>query len=237
MTDKRILIVNPNTTARMTEQISAAARAVAGPAFAIDATNPTEGPVSIEGYFDEAMSLRGLLAVIAENPRYDGYVIACFDDTGLDAARCLTNAPVVGIGEAGYHMASLVAERFAVITTLPRSVGALEHNLVRYGLKSRCCCVRASDVPVLDLEAKRGAALERIKREIEAAITEDRAEAIVLGCAGMVTLVDLLGELYGMPIIDGVQSAVKLVEGMISIGIGTSKVGGYALPRDKASDG
>ena len=79
-------------------------------------------------------------------------IVACFDDTGLDAARCLTAAPVVGIGEAGFHFASMLSNKFSVVTTLSRSVPAIEHNLVRYGLAHRCARVRASDVPVLELE-------------------------------------------------------------------------------------
>jgi allantoin racemase len=139
----QIVLINPNTTASFTTRIGEAARAVAAPGTRITAVNPPDGPVSIEGYFDEAYSVPGLLGEMA---RYEqsadaasitGYVIACFDDTGLDAARCAARAPVVGIGEAAFHLASLVAGKFSVITTLGRSVPALEHNLVRYGLASR----------------------------------------------------------------------------------------------------
>ena len=69
-----------------------------------------------------------------------------------DAARALADAPVVGIGEAAFHMASLLAHRFAVVTTLARSIGVIETNLLRYGLDRRCARVRASDVAVLELE-------------------------------------------------------------------------------------
>ena len=145
-----ILVVNPNTTASMTEKIGAAARAAAGPGTRITAVSPATGPESIEGYYDEALAVPGLLVEIArgEARGVAGHVIACFDDTGLDAARVLARAPVVGIGEAAFHAASLVAGRFSVVTTLGRSVPAIEHNLVRYGLATRCARVRAAEVPV-----------------------------------------------------------------------------------------
>ena len=107
----RIHVVNPNTTASMTEKIGAAARAAASPGVEIRAVNPDFGPPSIEGYFDEAFSVPGLIAEIGKAPDADAFVIACFDDTGLEAARCATDAPVVGIGEAAFHMASLIAEQ------------------------------------------------------------------------------------------------------------------------------
>ena len=62
----RILVVNPNTTASMTQTIAAAARAAAGPLTTIEAVTSRTGPASIEGYFDEALSVPGLLDLIRE---------------------------------------------------------------------------------------------------------------------------------------------------------------------------
>lgn len=230
----RILVVNPNTTASMTQKIGAAARAAASASTEIVAVNPKSGPVSIEGYYDEAMSLPGLLQTVAEHPQADAIVIACFDDTGLDAVRCMTDAPVIGIGEAGFHAASIIANKFSVVTTLSRSIPAIEHNLVRYGLASRCAKVRASEVPVLDLEHKTSVACSKISAEIARAIEEDRAEAIVLGCAGMTDLAASLAADHGLPVIDGVAAAVAIAEGLVRIGLKTSSRGGYASPIDKS---
>lgn len=224
----RILVLNPNTTASMTDKIAATARRVASPGTEIIARNPLHGPASIEGFYDEAMSLQGMLAVIRDTPEADAVVIACFDDTGLDAARCLTDRPVVGIGEAAYHMASMIANRFSVVTTLARSVPALEHNLHRYGLWARCGRVRSSEVAVLELEKPGSDAAARISAEIGAALAEDRAEAIVLGCAGMTDLAGRLAAEHGVPVLDGVSCAVGLCETMARLGLRTSRLGGYA---------
>jgi allantoin racemase len=233
----RILIVNPNTTASMTAKVGAAARAVAAPGTIIEAVNPDFGPASIEGYFDEAFSVPGLLAEMGRARDRDAYIIACFDDTGLDAARCLVEAPVIGIGEAAFHMASLIAGKFSVVTTLSRSVPAIEHNLAKYGLASRCARVRASEVPVLELETPGSNAREKISTEIREAIAVDRAEAIVLGCAGMADLAQSLSREHGVPVVDGAAAAVKLCEGLVRLGLKTSKAGGYALPRSKTYTG
>ena len=135
----RLLVVNPNATAAMTAKIGAAARAVASPGTEILAQDPGEGPVSIEGYVDEAYAVPGMLDVIrrADHAGIDAHIIACFDDTGLDAARSLLSAPVVGIGEAGAKAASFLANRFCVVTTLSISVPILQDNLRRYGLAER----------------------------------------------------------------------------------------------------
>ena len=231
----RIRIVNPNSTASMTEKVAIAARQAAAAGTQVETATSASGPVSIEGFFDGALSLPGLLAEIqaGEKAGVDAHVIACFDDTGLDAARALARAPVIGIGEAAYHLATLVAGRFSVVTTLPRSIPVLEHNLLRYGLAFRCASVRAAGVPVLDLEKPGSPACTRISAEIAAAIADDRAEAIVLGCAGMVDLAAEMAATHGVPVIEGAGAAVKLAEALVGLKLFTSKTGGWATPAAK----
>ena len=119
-----ITVINPNTTASMTELIGESARAVAAPGRG-QAVNPAMGPASIESHYDEALSVPGLLEEIARaqagGPAADGFVIACFGDPGLDAARELADGPVVGIAEAAMHAASFLGRGFSVVTTLGRT--------------------------------------------------------------------------------------------------------------------
>jgi allantoin racemase len=83
---------------------------------------------------------------------------------------------------------------------------------------------------VLDLEAPHSDSRRRIAIEIEAAIRHDRAEAIVLGCAGMADLAADFSAGFGLPVIEGVSAAVKLIEALASLGITTSKIGAFASP-------
>lgn len=234
MNRTRILVVNPNTTASMTRKVATAARKAAATGTEIVATNPAYGPVSIEGYVDEVYAIPGMLEEIRlHGPTCAGAVIACFDDTGLDAARCIMDGPVVGIGEAAFHCASLIAGRFAVVTTLSRSVPAIEHNLMRYGLANRCSSVRASEVPVLALEEPGSGAYAEILRTIQDARDVERCDAVVLGCAGMTDLAARLTAEAGLPVIDGVGCAVKLVESLVALGLTTARLNGYVPPRAK----
>jgi len=231
----RILVVNPNTTAAMTAKIGRASRAAAAVGTEIIAVNPVDGPVSIEGYYDEAFSVPGLLAEIAKGDAagVSAHIIACFDDTGLEAARCVSQAPVIGIGEAAFHLASMLGHRFTVVTTLSRSIAAIENNLLKYGLASRCARVRACEIPVLSLDDPTSNAAAQVSAAIELAKREDHAEVVVLGCAGMAELAARLSESHELPVIDGVASAVKLAEAFGALGLKTSKIGAYARPRPK----
>jgi allantoin racemase len=216
MRDTHILVINPNSTASMTQKIAAAARAAAGPFSRITAINPLEGPAAIQGPADGEAALPGLFDLfeksLKSDPSIHAVIIGCFDDTGLWELKAKARVPVVGIGEAAYHVASVAAERFSVVTTLPVSVPVLEENLQRTGLAARCVRVRASDVPVLELENPESDARHKIESEIEAALRQDGIGAIALGCAGMADLAADLTAHFKIPVIDGVASAVRLAE-------------------------
>jgi len=235
----RIKVINPNTTLSMTRTIGAAAARVASPGTEIVAVSPAMGPVSIEGHYDEAVSALGVLDEVrsGEAAGFDGYVIACFGDPGLLAARECARGPVIGIAEAAMHVASMIATGFSVVTTLKRTCVIAEHLAQAYGMAHFCRRVRGTDLAVLDLEKPGSDAHRIIVAECRRALEEDGSGAIVLGCAGMADLCADISREIGAPVIDGVAAAVKLVEGLVSLGLGTSKHGDFALPLPKPYSG
>lgn len=229
----KIALINPNSTAGMTEKARLAAIGAAAPGTEIAASNPSGTPPSIEGHYDEAVSVPGLLAEIKKAKDADGFVVACFDDPGLAACREITAAPVVGLCEAAMHFASVVAASFSVVTTLPRAVPIVEELARKYGKTHMCKKVRAADIPVLALEEEGDVAEQKIGAEISCAVLEDRCEAVILGCAGMADLAARLSAKHNIPVIDGVVCAVKLCEALVGAGLKTSKICAYAEPRKK----
>lgn len=223
----RVLVINPNTTASMTEKIGRAAQLVAAAGTEIVARNPATGPASIQGAEDGEAALPGLFEEVDRATGFDAIVIACFDDTGLYAARKRTTVPIIGIGEAAYHFAMLVAERFSVVTTLSVSIPVIQENIMRYGLSARCGKVRASNVPVLELERPGSTARETISDEIASALLYDNSDAIVLGCAGMADLAADLSARHKVPVVDGVAAAIKLAEGLATLKLATSQFGPF----------
>jgi allantoin racemase len=228
----RIKVINPNTTASMTEKIAAAARAAAFPGTEIVCVSPSTGPASIESHFDEALSTIGLLNEIkrGEAEGVDGYVIACFGDPGLLAARELARGPVIGIAEAAMHAASMIATGFSIVTTLRRTKVIARQLVDNYGMQRFCRRIRAAEIAVLDLENSSSVARRAITLECERALKEDESGAIVLGCAGMTDLAIEIAQAIGMPVIDGVTTAVKFAEAFVGLRLGTSKVGDLDYP-------
>ncbi len=216
----------------MTRKIGLAAEAVAGRGTRIVASNPVSGPVSIEGHYDEAVAAVALLEEIrsGEVDGIDGYVIACFGDPGLLAAREAARGPVLGIAEAAMHAASFIATGFSIVTTLGRTKVIARHLVRAYGMQDFCKNVRACDLDVLALEEEGSNARAVITEECRRARDEDGAGAIVLGCGGMADLATRIRDDIGIPVIDGVSVAVKFVEALVGCGLATSKHGDLAYP-------
>ncbi|MEP7298764.1 MAG: aspartate/glutamate racemase family protein [Burkholderiales bacterium] len=234
-----IRVINPNTTARMTALIGSAARAVAGPDTEIIAVSPSFGAPSIECHLDDVWAAAGVAEQVrrGEEEGVDAYVIACFGDPGLHAAREIARGPVIGIAEAAFHAASLVATGFSVVTTLTRTCVIAEHLVLQYGFERRCRGIHGTDIAVLELEDPASDAYARILASAQRALADDHSGAIVLGCAGMADLCHRLQGELGVPVIDGVAAAVVFAEGLVRIGVGTSKRGDYAPPLVKGYTG
>ncbi|WP_020498744.1 aspartate/glutamate racemase family protein [Sciscionella marina] len=234
----RIVVVNVNTSEAVTEAIGAQARAVASPDTEILAVTPFFGPESVEGNFESYLAAVAVLdRVTAIGEPFDAVVQAGFGEHGKEGLAELLDEPVVDITEAAAHLACLLGHRYSVITSLDRAVPQIADRLALAGLDGRCASVRAIGLPVLELEADPERARERITEEAAAALAEDRAEVICLGCAGMSGLAERITAATGAPTVDGVAAAVGLAEALVRSGLRTSKLGGYARPRSKRITG
>ena len=232
---RRIAVINPNTTAGMTAKMADCARAVADASTEIVPVTNASGPASIESHYDEALAVPGLLAEVTrgEADGIDGFVIACFGDPGLDAAREVASGPVVGIAEAGFHLACMLGRSFSIVTTLARTIGQAELLVRRYGFADQCRSIYACEVPVLELDEPGSDARKLVIDYCRRAVEYDEADSVVLGCAGMADFCHDVSEQVGVPIIDGVTAGVVLVESMIKLGLQTSTRSEYAKPLPK----
>lgn len=235
----KIKIINPNTTLSMTESIRKMAEKVCDPGTEIVCVSPSIGPASIEGYVDEYMAALGVVDEIIKGDKEgcDAYVIACFGDPGLQAAREATDKPVVGIAESAMTAAKVIAPYFSVLSVLDRSLKVTEDLVDAYGCRSFCRSVRSTGLEVLEFGRDPKKGLAALMEQGRKAIKEDGAECLLLGCAGFVEFVDALNKELGVPVLDGVSPAVKLAEAYVKLGLKTSKVNTYKYPEKKEVTG
>ncbi|MBT9314377.1 aspartate/glutamate racemase family protein [Leptothoe spongobia] len=233
----RIKIINGNTCQPMTININTSAQSVKFSNTEIVTVQPQTGPESIESFYDEYLAIPGILEQIILDTDSDAFVLACWGDPGIEAAREITAKPVVGIAEASLYVANMLAAKWSVVTTLHRVRDMVEKTVEKTGLTARCASVRTTRLSVLDTEQDRTATLDVLTEAGNLAIREDGAEAICLGCAGMSGLEQQLEQRLGVPVIDAVAAAVKMAESLVSLDKTTSKRLTYRLPERKEIKG
>src|SRR6266568_2262200 len=134
-------------------------------------------------------------------------------------------------------VAVMIGRAYSVVTTLQRSVPAIEDRLRLAGVWDRCASVRASGMSTLDVDNDPAAAVRAVVAEAAVAVETDRAEVICLGCAGMAGLEEAITTELHVPVVDGVGAAVRLAEALVGLGLKTSKLSTYALPEPKKITG
>lgn len=231
-----ILLINPNTSLGFTEKVATIASRHAFPGTTTVAVNPDSGPRSIESIYDELLSAPGTLQTAIERlDEFDAFVIACFSDhPTVYALRELTDKPVAGIAEASMLLACILGHKFSVVTTNREWEPLLWDAARHYGLAERCASVRSTGMAVLDLETADSHTTDNaIIAAARLAVEQDGADVICLGCAGMTGLDQKVSAAVGVPVVDGVVAALKLLEGVVAAGLRTSKRQAYATPQYK----
>jgi len=149
----KILTINPNTSREFNRTLQKAAKEYTLPTTKVKVLSPESGPKSIEGIYDEALSVQGTLQVFIDHEKgFDGFILACFSDPlAVYAMREITEKPVLGIAEAAIHLACLLGNKFSIVTTNDRWEPLLQDAVRKYGVESRCASVRTTGLRVLDL--------------------------------------------------------------------------------------
>jgi allantoin racemase len=230
----RILVMNVNTSPTMTDVIGAAARRHASAGTETVALRPYFGAEAVDCNVESYLSAVAVMdRVLAYDEPYDAVVLAGFGEHGRDGIQELIEQPVVEICEASAHVAMLIGRSYSVVTTLQRSVPAIEDRLRLAGLADRCASVRASGMSTLQVDRDPAGAMRAIVAEAQTAVQADHAEVICLGCAGMAGLEEAITTELQVPVIDGVGAAVRLAEALVGLGLRTSKISTYAPPDPK----
>ena len=219
----RILIINPNSSKEMTDVIQKTAQDFADNELEV-ICKPTPGaPPFIETYQDQIKAGPGMIQLLRENEReFDAFIVACHSDINLDVMKEITIKPVVGIGEASMKMASMLGHRFSVVSTHKHSIPNKEALVHKYFLQNYLASIKAPPEDMCDIDDE-----EKIYMAAKAAIEEDMAEVIVLGCAGMAGLDKKLQQKLGVPVLDGVICALIIATGLVKYGVSTSKIRRY----------
>lgn len=208
----KILIINPNSDLEMTKAIQETATDFVYKELDVICQHTPGAPKFIETQEDEVLAASGMIKMIKENDdSYDAFIIACHCDPNLEIIKEITDKPVVGIGEASMRIACLLGHRFSIIQTTKESVPLKEALVRKYQLQDSLASVRAPrDIsPEWSDE-------EKYMPTARDAMAKDRADVIVLGCAGLTGLDKHMQKELGVPVLDGVICALILATALIN---------------------
>ena len=195
-----ICIINPYATTKSNEKLKSCAIKIIDPNSKIYISQE-----NLENdYFShhlEATNVSSLVKQIENNNSSDAFIIASYEDIGVETIRKVTSKPVIGIGEASFYTANIIANKFSVITNISQSHEALKNNLIKYDMDHKCVSLKSIEVPILDMETMSKSNLKKLENEIERTISEDEPEAIIITSAGILELSKDLAEKFNFPFI------------------------------------
>ena len=160
----RIFVVNPNTSKSMTDHLRRELEKIKRTDTELKVVCSEYGPITIESAYDEALAEPATLERVrqANEEGYDAVILACFSDPALDAAKEISEIPVVGIEESTMHIAAMLGHKFSITTSGKNRVPTRDLHVRKHGLESRFASTLVLDMSVAEMDANPDRAKARI---------------------------------------------------------------------------
>ena len=230
----RIMVINPNSSQSMTRHLREVLEGVKRSDTELTVTGLEQGPQTLECAYDNALAVPPLLELVrrANREGYDAVIIAAFCDPGLDAAREVSGILVLGLEETTLHVAAMLGSRYSVVSMTDQHVEHKHQEIARYKLERSLASVRPLELTVAQTDSEPELTKQRVMEVARLAVREDKAEVLVLGCAGMAGYAaEIERQLEGVVVLDPSTVTLKLCEAMVDGGIKHAKRSLYACPR------
>jgi Asp/Glu/hydantoin racemase len=233
-----LLLINPNTTASITDLVLKTARQFASKDTTLRAVTGAFGPRYIASRAGYAIAGHAAVDALANDKEgKDAVVLACFGDPGLAALKEIAQMPVVGMAEASILQACALGNRFSIVTGGGRWKPMLEEFVASHGLASRLASVRTVTPTGADIARDPEAAMALLTKDCQACVTEDRADVVILGGAGLAGLAARLEAAVDVPLLDGVACAISMAESLARQKPAKARAGAFSPPAPVESVG
>jgi allantoin racemase len=215
---RRLLLINPNTSAQTTERLQQTLRpllpagvelalrtaAVGASYIACEASHAVAAYATLQAWADE----------LAESPTsatpLHGVLIGCFGDPGLFALRECSACPVTGLAEASFIEAAAHGP-FAIVTGGQRWKPMLERLALALGHGPRLMNIHTVAPTGAQLQADPALALQHLEQACAAAASQRGVRAVIVGGAGLAGYAAQLQPAFDVPLIDSVHAGLKVL--------------------------
>ena len=226
-----LLLINPNTTASITDLVLKTAKGFASPGTALRALTGAFGPRYIASRVGYAIASHAAVDALANDKgKKDAVVLACFGDPGLAALKEISKVPVVGMADASILQACAIGQRFSIVTGGERWKSMLEEFVASHGLTSRLASVRTVAPTGADIARNPKAAMALLAKGCQACVGEDGADVVILGGAGLAGLAAKLKDAVDVPLLDGVACAISMAESLAQQKPAKARTGPLSMP-------
>jgi len=234
----RILVLNPNTSAAITDRLMAAARTAAAPGTLVEALTAPRGFPYIATRAEAQIGGAIALEMLAEHhQRFDAAIIAAFGDPGLFGARELFDLPVVGLAEASMLTACMLGRRFAIVT-FAHALGPWYQECVdSHGLGGRLAGIRMLDQPFASIGDVQDEKEDLLVALANRAVAEDQADVVILAGAPLAGLAAKVRDRIPVPVVDQMAAAVKQAETLATLDVRKAYAGTFRRPAAKPAIG
>lgn len=234
----KILLLNPNTTAAVTDLLHAAGSKAASAGTELVPVTASRGVPYIATRAEAQIGGAIALEMLAEaGPGIDAAIIAAFGDPGLFGARELFAFPVVGLAEAAMLTACMLGRRFSIVTFAGALAPWYEECVAMHGLSARCAGIRTLDgsfQSISDVQAEKEELLVALANR---AVEQDGADVVILSGAPLAGLAAKVRDRIPVPVVDPVAAAVRQAETLAVLKPRKAVAGTFRRPDPKPTIG
>ena len=198
------------------------------PGLVVDFFGTRSGAAILDSHYEATLADAFVLEAGA-SAQIEGYHAVCINsmsDSGLHALRSRLDIPVVGPGQASFHLAAMLGRRFSVVTMWPEWHWMYHKTARETGLGDRLASVRdiATRPDTAELLAgKEDIVFDKLLAACRKAIDEDGADALILGSTTMHQSHAWLSERLEVPLLNPGLVAFRLCEDLLALGLSHSK--------------
>ena len=234
----KILVANPNTSTSVTDRLVASGQRVASPGTELIAMTAPRGVPYIATRAEAAIGSAVFLEMLAEKRgTFDAAICAAFGDPGLGGARELFDFPVVGMAEAAMLVACTLGRSFGIVSFSRSLEPWFAETVAWHGLSDRCAAIGTLDEAFTSIDEVQEEKEQVLVELANRTVANDQADVIILAGAPLAGLANKIRERVPVPLVDGIQAAVTMAEGLVRLNPRKATAGTFRRPGPKDSKG
>jgi Asp/Glu/hydantoin racemase len=214
----KLLVINPNTTQRLTDIIAARARGVAAAECEIVPVTAPFGAAYLSTPEHGLEAEKAILQLLrAHAGGFDGAVICSSSDSGLAAARATSDKPVTAMTESALLVSCMLGGPTSILIYQDRSRDGMRLRAESYGLGHQLASARVAYAFAGGIPDDEAAYRDAVIAAGIKARDEDGAASIIVGGSAASEMIGELTEATGIPVLEGISCAVKMAEALVRL--------------------